>query len=67
MKPKTALQHEVYNLHSMLPPITKEQADYGIQRTFKPKGSATSKKTWCAECGQEFQRTDSQLSVSLSG
>ena len=67
MKPKTNQQWEVYNLHSELPPITVNQANYGKNKCFKPKGFVTSKKIWCAECGCEFKRDDSQLSVSLFG
>lgn len=67
MRPKTNLQKEVYNLHCELPPITAKQADYGRDKCFKPKGFATSKNIWCAECGQAFKREDSQLSISLFG
>lgn len=67
MKPRNKREREVAELSSKLPPITAKQADYARDKCFKPKGFATSKNIWCAECGQEFKREDSQLSVSLFG
>ncbi len=67
MKPRNKREREVAELSSKLPPITAKQADYARDKCFKSKGFATSKNIWCAECGQEFKREDSQLSISLFG
>ena len=67
MKPKSKYQQHIVELSSKLPAITYKQEQWAYDNCFETGGYYTKGSVWCLHCGEVFQKTASELAVTLVG
>ena len=61
MKPKSILEHAVFNLHGKLKPISEKQLKWGFEKCFDPKGTINKNTINCLECGHHWKDTNGMI------
>lgn len=67
MKPTNEYQRQIVRLHEQLPAITEKQKQWAFEHCFETDGYFTKGYVWCLHCGEVFEKTSSELIVSLAG
>lgn len=67
MKPSSAYQKHIVGLSEKLPAITEKQKQWAIEHCFNTDAYFSKGKVWCLHCGEVFEKSTSELIVSVAG
>lgn len=67
MQPNNDYQRSIVALSAKLPAITDKQKQWAFEHCFETDGYFTKGSVWCLHCGEVFEKTSSELIVSLAG